>query len=335
MKLINLRQEYLALVVVLSLFSMVFLMARMPLLVDETSHLALAISIDLVLTIPLIYFLLIRKTKVPNFTSVPLMIAGLLFGFYILPEADHFFLDQFKTWALPIVELGVISLVIFKVSRLIKKYKYLGYSGDFFEAIKTASQEILPPRVAILLSTELAVFYYGFFHWRIRKLENHEFSYHKNGGGVNLMIAIIGIVGIETFVLHKLLLGWSFWLAWIVVGLSVYTGLQIFGFLRSLSKRPIILQKESVLLRYGILSEVEIPLHQIDRIELSERSLDEDENIKYLSPFGAMEGHNCIVYLKSEIDMRGLYGFKKSFKSLAFFVDEKVTFVESLKDRLV
>ena len=50
----------------------------------------LAITADLVLTIPLIYFLVIRKTNIPKITVVSMMVVGLVIGTYVLPKSSKF-----------------------------------------------------------------------------------------------------------------------------------------------------------------------------------------------------------------------------------------------------
>ena len=64
-----------------------------------------AITVDLLLIVPLVYFLLIRKSEIPNTTVIPVMIIGLLVGSYFLPQQSQTYLSIFKTWALPVIEI--------------------------------------------------------------------------------------------------------------------------------------------------------------------------------------------------------------------------------------
>jgi hypothetical protein len=101
-----------------------------------------------------------------------------------------------------------------------------------------------------------------------RELKENEFSYHKDSGTITLLIAIIFIVAIETLVLHILLTKWSSLVAWILTFLSIYSGIQIFGFLKSMFKRPISIENNKLFLRYGIMNETTIDLKNIDNIEI-------------------------------------------------------------------
>ncbi len=217
----------------------------------------LAITADLLLTVPLVYFLLIRKSEIPNTTIIPVLIIGLLIGSYFLPQESQTYLSIFKTWALPVIEISALIFVIIKVHSAIRKYKALkGSTPDFFNALISTCQEILPKRLVLPFATEVAVFYYGFINWKTREIRENEYTYHKKSGTPALFYAVILIIAIETVAIHFLLTQWSSVAAWILTALSIYTAIQVFGFAKSLSKRPISINKDSLTLRYGILNEV-------------------------------------------------------------------------------
>ena len=299
----------------------------------NSNALSLAVTTDLLLTIPLVYFLLIRKTPIPNTTVVPMMVLGLALGTYFLPKENQTYLALFKTWALPIVELSVVTLIIIKVRLAIKKYKSIkDESPDFFTALKNTCCEILPKKLVLPFATEIAVIYYGFINWRSRSIAENEFTYHKTSGTPALFGAIIFIIGIEIFALHILLMGWSELLAWILSGLSIYTAVQVLGFAKSLSQRPILVDENGLNLHYGILNEVKIPFEDIDQIQLSTKSVENMEEAKTLSPIGDLEGHNVMIRLNRRSTMTGLYGIRKDFKTLALYVDNPKEFQQKVED---
>ncbi|WKN46156.1 PH domain-containing protein [Tunicatimonas pelagia] len=294
----------------------------------------LAITVDLLLTVPLVYLLLIRQTEIPKTTAVPVMVVGLLIGTYFLPKESQTYLAWFKTWGLPIVELSVLTFVILKVRSTIGKYKRLkGANPDFFSALKSTCREILPKAVIMPVVTEVSVIYYGFLNWRTRTLQKNEFTYHKESGTPALLGAFIFIIIIETFVLHLLLAKWSIIAAWVLSGLSIYTALQVFGFARSLAKRPISINENSLTLRYGILNEVEIPFSAIQSVELTSHSVERPHFAK-LSPLGEMENHNVVISLKKENRLIGLYGMKKRFKVIGLHIDKPKEFKEQIDQLL-
>lgn len=302
---------------------------------DGNNMLILAVTIDLLLIVPLVYFLLIRKSEIPKTTVIPVMIIGLLIGSYFLPKESQTYLTIFKTWALPVIEISILTFVIIKVRSAIKKYKDLKDSTpDFFSALKSTCYEILPKKLVLPFATEVAVFYYGFINWKTKDVNENEFTYHKKSGTPALFGAFIMIIGVETFALHFLLARWSLIGAWILTSLSVYTAIQVFGFARSLSKRPVSINQESLTLKYGILNEVEIPFSDIDKVELSRKLLEKAELTKTLSPLGEIESHNVIIHLKKENELVGLYGMKKKFRVLGLHIDEPKEFNEKMENAL-
>lgn len=265
-----------------------------------------------------------------------MLILGVVLATFIIPKAHQQTLNSFKTWVLPVIEIAILSFIIYKVSKAIKYYKSeTQVYADFYTLLKKTCNSILPNVPAHLAATELSVIYYGFINWKKTKLKNNEFTHHKTSGTVSLLVALLFIIAIETVTLHFILSKWSSIIAWILTGLSIYTGLQIFGFLKSMSKRPLIVDNDELWLRYGIMSETKIPLHKIDTIELSSKSYGEDKYFKKLSILGDLESHNIVIHLKEEQLLHGLYGIKKPYKILALYADDKEAFVDLVKSKII
>lgn len=297
------------------------------------TELSLGITADLLLTMPLLYFLLIRKTKVPNSTTIPLILLGMIFASQILPAENPYFLELFKTWIFPFIELGLISYLIYKVLRTIKALNVAqAQSPDFFQALKNVLKDKVPPFALNPIATEVGVFYYGFLHWKKRRLAENEFSYHKESGTVGLMGGILLIILFETIGLHVYLMKYSSIAAWILTFLSIYSGFQLFGFARSIPKRPLRIEAEELHLVYGIVNECRIPLHQIAAVEISGKDLDFGKETRRFSFLGALESHNVILHFKEAQTLHGLYGMKRSCKTLALHVDEKGKFAAQLEE---
>ena len=302
---------------------------------NEIDILSFAVTVDLILTVPLIYFLLIRKSKILNTTAIPVMIIGLVLGFYFLPQESQAYLKMFKTWALPVIEFSLVTFILIKVLSAIKKYKALkGSTPDFFDALKSTYYEMLPKSVVIPLVTEIAVLYYGFIYWKKRNLNENEFSYHKESGTIAMLAVTIFIVAVETVVLHILLSKWSNIAAWILTCISIYSGFQLFGFLKSMSKRPISIVNGTLFLRYGIMCETNIDLKNIASIEVSSKDMEWNSENRKLSFLGEMESHNLVIRLKEENTLIGMYGIKRKYKNLALHVDKKIEFKNQIENAL-
>lgn len=309
--------------------------AKSNVFIANPNNLSLGITFDLLLTVPLVYFLLIRKTNIPKTTVVPFFVVGIIICSLTLPTKNQFYLNLFKTWGLPIVELIILSFVIFNVKKGLREYKLnKTESFDFFTTLKITCYKLLPKGAVIPIVTEIAVFYYGFVYWKRRKLKDNEFTYHKDSGAVTLLIALIFIVVIETITLHTLLFKWNTSVAWILTFLSAYSCVQIFGFLKSLSKRPISIENNKLYLRYGIIKETTIDLSNIDSIEISSKDLELNKETRKLSFLGELESHNIVIRLKEENTLFGLYGINRKYKNLMIHVDNKIEFRDRINNAL-
>ena len=314
--------------------SMIFFV-RSQLFLQHASQLSIPVALDLILTIPLVHLVLIRKTKISKLTVFSLIVFGTLIASLILPKEEQGFLEIIQNFGIPILEIGVISYIIFKVVRIIRVFKKNGdKSLDFYSAVQIATQETFPSKIATLLATEIAVVYYSFFCWKKLTYLENEFSYHKKGGAAIVLATFIFIILIETFAVHILLEMWNPLVAWILLGISVYTCFQIYEQIRAAKYRPIIVNKldDEILLRDGIFANAVIKISEIEKVEQTAKSIPEKSNIIKLGLAGPLASHNLIISLKSENELIGIYGMKKKFRGIAIFVDEKENFLACISE---
>jgi len=331
------NNNYITFIIPIMMMLSMVLIAKSSLFKSYPLELSIGITLDLILTIPFIYFLLIRKKEIPNITIVSTVIVGMVIASYIIPTSHQFLLKNIKLFFIPIMEIIVLSFIFINVRKIVRLYKtQKNSSSDFFTALNKACKEILPKGISVLLATEIAVIYYCFINWKKRKLAENEFSYYKENGIIAILFAVIFIIIIETFVLHILLQKWSITVAWVVSFLSIYTCLQIFALIRSMNKRPIIidLKEGKIALRYGFFGESTVLLDTIEHVEISSTSLADDKSIVQFSPLGNLNGHNIIIHLKSQNTLNGFYGIKKTYKSIAIYVDEKEKFQHMILNTL-
>jgi hypothetical protein len=330
---IGLQKKLLILGVPLLMIATMIWISKSSFFKTHSDTLAIGITVDLLLTIPFIYFLGIRKTRIPKTTIVPFLLIGMVVCSFILPSENQYYLSLFKTWVFPIIEISIISFVVYKIRKATLSYrKKKGSSLDFFTTLKNTCYEILPKGVVIPVVTEIAVFYYGFIYWKKRILKENEFSYHKESGTISLLVAILLIITTETIVFHVLLGKSSTTAAWIFTCVSIYSGIQIFGFLKSIYKRPIFIKDGKLYLRYGIMNESIIDLKNIESVEISSKDLELDKKTRKLSFLGALESHNIIIKLQKENTLTGLYGIERTYTTIAIHVDDKNSFKKAVTD---
>lgn len=315
----------------LMMLSMV-LLVNTPYFLLNPQQLSSAITLDLVLTIPFIYFLLIRKKAISKITVASVFVVGIIIASYIIPTEHQILLSYIKRFAFPVIEMGVLGFILFKIYRITKTYKITkAESIDFYDALKLSTKEIFPNRIGALLATEIAVVYYSIINWKTYKLKENEFSYYKKSGIKSVIWVLIFLVIIETFAVHIVILKWSHIAATILTFLSLYTCLQLFAMIRSMSKIPIVIKDGKLFLKYGFFSETTIDLEEIEDIKMTARSLPANSGMVKLSPLDMLDSHNIILTLKNEHTLIGFYGIKKTYKSIAIFIDEKEKFVETLE----
>ena len=332
---LNFQRTIITFGIPLLMIGLMVILAKSSLFSLNPNQLSLGISIDLLIIIPTVYYLLIRKTKVPKITILSIIVIGMLVGFLILPPQNQFYLNAFKNWVFPLLETAVLIYVSYQVILVIKKYKkHKNSSLDFYSTLKSTCEDILPKGAVIPVVTEIAVFYYGFINWKKPELKSHQYTYHKDNGTVILLITILFLVVIETFVFHILLVQWSKTFALILTFLSIYSGLQLFGFLKSILKRPISIEDGKLYLRYGIMNESIIEISNISAIEATSKDIEVDEKTRKLSALGNLESHNVIIYLNEENILFGLYGIKRRYQNLAFHVDDKDRFVSQINKEI-
>lgn len=304
--------------------------AKSTIFLENPGQLSSAITFDLLVSVPVIYFLIIRKRNIPNTTVVPVFILGIVVASIILPAEHQFYLSKVKTWFLPFLEIAIVSYIIYSVVKAFKRFRQntLG-TLDFFTAAKTAAEDILPKGVSTAFATELSMFYYGFIHWKRLVLGNDQFTYHKTTSTRMVLGVFVFLIIIEAFAVHLLLQNYSSVAAWILTILSIYGMFQIFGIMRSLSKRPMEIGSNGLKLKYSIMAETHINFNNIESVESQTK---ESDDLKYLSPFKDMEGHNVVITLKEPGEIIGFYGFKKEYQTLAIYLDEPKKFVERLNE---
>ncbi|SEC38597.1 hypothetical protein SAMN04489761_2848 [Tenacibaculum sp. MAR_2009_124] len=291
------------------------------------------ITIDLLITIPFIHYLLIRKREISKKSIVAVIAIGFLTAYYILPEENREALSMTQSILMPLLELGIIGYVITKIRASIQKVKLDSENFDFFDKTQEVCNDILPFKFGAFLATEISVIYYGLLNWRKRKLNKLEYSYHKNSTAVSLILGFLLVVLVEMFVTHSMMKHGNAKGSIILAVLSGYSLLQIIAVLRSLSSRPIFidLKKQELILKFGILSKAVIPFSVIKNVELNSKELPEKTDVKYFALLGRSLGHNLILNFKKDIKYNSFYGFSKKASKLAIWVDEHVDFQKQLE----
>lgn len=294
---------------------------------------AVGISLDLTLTVPLVYFLLIRKRKIPKITVLPVFVSGIILSSFLVPEEHQYYLNFLKLYIIPVIELTVLFLVITKIRQTNKAFKrHSGEIDDFYLVLKKSTADVLGNTlVAKLVATEISFFYYAFFSWKRKYPTENEFTNYKDNGKLPVLWAFLSVAIIETVVLHLLIMRWSNLAAWIVTGLSIYTVLMIFGHIKALPQRFSVILNKTLLLKNGLMSTASIPLDNIKQVELCTGEIPSPElQTGCLDISKKSTDHNIAIYFHKKIRLEKAYGMTQECEVLLAQIDNKELFMEKL-----
>jgi len=233
---------------------------------NAPSTISLGILLDLLITIPILYYFIVRKKDISNFTVIYVFIFCLILGRFIIPSEYQDLLNKIKIIAIPILELGIISMVIIKMASL-RSSLQKKTGNDFYDKVLLACEEIFPKHIAQLFATELAVFYYLFISSNNNTIDNNSFSYFKKSGIKIIVTILLFLIIAETVVLHYLLSQWNSTIALILTVMSIYAMIQIIAILKSMNHRLITIDEKSekLILRYRFGTQTKIPFVDIPR----------------------------------------------------------------------
>jgi len=297
--------------ILLLLCSLLILLPHTELYENSPDEISTGILLDLLITIPLLYSIYIWKKHIPKFTIIYVIILGILIANYLIPTADQQLLYKVQLMVIPLLEIGILSLVIYKMKSLRQRFVSLK-EIDFFSKVTIACHEVFPARIAKVIATEMAVVYYLISSPSKEILKPNHFTYDKKSGIKIVLTVFIFLILIETFVVHLLISNWNENIAWILTFLSVYAILQVIAIMKSMSRRLISIDYEHRVLNlnYGFGCQSNIPFNHIINIGVFNRNLREGNMHIYLSLFELLDTSNVSIELKIENVLNKLYGIE-------------------------
>jgi hypothetical protein len=264
---------------------------------DHRSLVAAASCVDFLVTLPLVYyFFVIRAGVQPLVTMVPVLLAGLFRVSYVAP-----FNGVWRLGIAAICELGIGWFVIRR-----------GRSGV----------------AARVLRSELAVLRYGLASWGMRPdvpAGGEAFSMHRTGGVSAIFSLIAGVSVVEAGLAHLVVQRWSVTASWIVFGVSIYGAILLVAIARSFNLRPIVVTRDSILIRSGMLWSVMIGPGNIVAVERS------SGGPGHLRVTGMAEP-NVFVEFRESVIAEGLYGRRKTISRIAISADTPDELVQAIRE---
>jgi hypothetical protein len=296
-------------------------------------RLSTGITLDLVVTAPLSFFLLTRQKSASLYPVIRIFVAGLLLAGVFLYHRPHSLLTGLRIWILPFAEGALLFLIARKFYQSRRSLAAEGHTGmDFLSYSRTLlATTIGNDKVGHILASEMAVFYYVFS--RQRKENGRSFTAYKKNG-IRLILGVFLVcIFVEGTAFHFLARLWSSKLAWILTTLSAYTALQLLAHLRAIRSRPILLGDKDLYLRNGLVADSRLRLDDIEEMEMTRKS-DPAEGAVKLALFKALEGHNIRLRLRQPVDVLLPFGLRRQAATILFFVDQPEDFLSAVRDRM-
>ncbi|MDO6433846.1 hypothetical protein Q4E93_24785 [Flavitalea sp. BT771] len=293
-----------------------------PLFLQHEEQLSIAVTLDLTLTAPLLYFFAIRKSSISKLTVIRvfllgLLIAGLLNHRSPLPH-------DIKTWISPVIECLLLLTLALRLHKARKNVHEL----DFLSGTRSVVASLTgSTRVGDILGSEFAVFYYAFAP--AGKRRDGSFSYSRSSGAIPVLGVFLLCMLAEGIALHFLIAHWSPTTAWIFTGLSAYTMLQLFAHMRAMYARPIQIVGNLVYLRNGLAADACIRMADIEEINLTSRTSPKEKALK-LALLGALENHTVRIKLRQPVTVVRMFGIRREASVILFAVDNPKELLERI-----
>ncbi len=281
---------------------------------------ALGIALDLTLTLPVAFYLLIARPKSWRIITVaPVAVVGFLIAHTLLPADQR---DALKVieWILIPVELLLVTIVFLKIRRVLGAARGVAKT-DPVQLMQDAAHEVLPSNfAAAALATELAVFHYTFFSWRGGKhIPEHSIpiGIHQRGNHGAILVVLFMVAIAEGLAAHFLLGLWSGVAAWIMTGLGVYGVLWLIADYRATILRPVLIDGQQLRLRAGLRFRGVIEQTQIE----SHCSQRPETGNSFVS-FTLLTEPTHWIKLRKEASFEGPYGIRKKALYVGLTPDE-------------
>ena len=325
--------KYLILIFIIfsfAVFGVSYLLIHSRLFIENPEILSFGLTFDMTISIPILYYFLARKRKLPKALLIPIFMLSLIAAALILPRHHRQFLDLIKHAIFPI-EAFITAYFIFKITRVVKEYKRLkpkgglGFSVILKECLK---KTIGHGKVPEILGTEISMLYYGLFAWkRPKQTGENAFTAYKKSGYGSIVGGLAFLSLSEVLAFHVLFMQINTIAAWIIFALNLYGIIFILADFNACRREPTYMEDERLYINAGIRWKAVIPVKDIKSVELSNESL---RGKQILRATTILSGPNLVIVLEKTHKADGPYGIRKNFDKILLNLDEPQRFKQLL-----
>jgi hypothetical protein len=301
---------------------------------DFSTHPALpaAVTFDLVVGLPLLfYFLVVRRYQLPLTSVVGAFVGAVALGYSLIPVGQQ----QYLGWAsrsLVLLEAAAAVLAVINLRRLLRAYAAAAQrSADFVENLHAAFAAVFRRPLAPLVS-ELIMFRYALLGWWARREVRPgqlAFSSYCDSGFLALIIAFASLSVIETAAVHLLVSRWNATAALVLLVLDLYTLVFLLAHLRAVVLRPLTLHHGRLTVRVGFVWRLEVAAGAIVQLEELRDTPEPDKKCLNLAR-PLLTPPNVRLTFAEPVTVTGLYGIRRTVPQVALYVDERAAFLQRL-----
>lgn len=294
----------------------------------------LAVTVDLVVGLPLLFgLLIIRRFQLPWTTLVPIGVFGAIVAYRLLPPEHRTLLDILARLA-PLIEISLLSYVALRLYSVWRVYRTMRPTTIYgSEALDLAVRRSVGDSVfAAALVVELLLVGLAFGGWLLRFQPRQRnlavFSMHRSGLYPAFLFVIICLIIGETLVVHLLVAHfWNTIAAWLLTVLSAYSLLWVVGDFHALRLHPLVLDGTILHLRRGLVWRGIVHLDNIERIRPASARDQKDSSLVSIAPLG--QGEQVLI-LHEPVTVFGLFGMKRVATRIGITVDDKAALLAAL-----
>ncbi|MFN0225450.1 MULTISPECIES: hypothetical protein [Paenibacillus] len=312
-------------------------LSRLPDTSSEDRLLAYAVLFDLMLAVPLLYWLLVaRPAGKPVFKVLSLAALGALVAWLVLPAALKATAWR-AFWPLELLLIAAEAFVLFYEARLLyraaRRFRELsGEEPDTGERLRRAIRDVLGEgMLSSVLQHDAAMLYYAFFSWKGKRETVQPgapgwFTYHRSSNQILYAAMLTKILLIETAAVHLLVQQWSSIAAWLLTAADLWLLLLVWADCRAAVLQPVRLDAAGLRLRYGLRIQADLPLHRIDSVtsvQGDELSAEERKT----SAMPVVGTPNVCLKLRSPVRVQGLLFLPREVTAVYLALDEPEAFI--------
>jgi len=306
--------------------------ARSGVFLEKPDILAPAVTIDLTLGVTFAYWLLVvRRGRASMRSLLAVFLASVAATAVTLPPGHRELARDVRYLGIPF-ELAVIGLVVVGVRRTRRRLAESGVELDVPERIRLVlGGSSMQSRVADVMAMEASIFYYALASWRRKPFVPSgalSFSYHRRSGYLGLLYAVLGIALVETVAVDLVVRVRHPVAANVLLALGLFGIVWVLGMARGVRLRPVVVTRDDLLVRSGILWRLDVPRARIARVHTGRVSAPPKGTPGYLR--AAPGTPNVLVELASPLTAHGPYGVEKRVERVGLVIDDLAAFQRAI-----